>query len=67
MSEQLTTVDGRPLKQALASAERTKRIRAVLLVMPLFIFIFFSFLYPIALMLYRSVENPLIAKPRLTN
>lgn len=62
MSEQLTTVDGRPLKQALASAERTKRIRAVLLVMPLFIFIFFSFLYPIALMLYRSVENPLIAK-----
>lgn len=62
MSEQLTTVDGRPLKQALASAERTKRIRAVLLVMPLFIFIFFSFLYPIALMLYRSVENPLIAE-----
>ncbi len=62
MSEQLTTVDGRPLKAALASAERTKRIRAVLLVMPLFIFIFFSFLYPIALMLYRSVENPLIAK-----
>ncbi|MCK5777549.1 MAG: ABC transporter permease [Rhodospirillales bacterium] len=62
MSEQLTTVDGRPLKQALASAERTKRIRAVLLVMPLFIFIFVSFLYPIALMLYRSVENPLIAQ-----
>ena len=62
MSEQLTTVDGRPLKAALASAERTKRIRAVLLVMPLFIFIFFSFLYPIALMLYRSVENPLIAQ-----
>lgn len=62
MSEQLTTVDGRPLKAALASAERSKRIRAVLLVMPLFIFIFFSFLYPIALMLYRSVENPLIAQ-----
>jgi len=62
MSEVLTTVDGRPLKEALASAERSKRIRAVLLVMPLFIFIFFSFLYPIALMLYRSVENPLIAE-----
>lgn len=61
MSEVLTTVDGRPLKAALASAERTKRIRAVLLVMPLFIFIFMSFLYPIALMLYRSVENPQIA------
>jgi len=62
MSESLTTVDGRPLKAALASAERSKRIRAVLLVLPLFLFIFFSFLYPIALMLYRSVENPLIAQ-----
>ena len=62
MSEALTTVDGRPLKAALASAERSKRTRAVLLVLPLFVFIFFSFLYPIALMLYRSVENPLIAQ-----
>ena len=62
MSGSLTTVDGRPLKAALASAERSKRIRAVLLVLPLFLFIFFSFLYPIALMLYRSVENPLIAQ-----
>ena len=35
----LTTVDGRPLKAALAEAERTRRIKAVLLVMPLFIFI----------------------------
>ncbi|MDP4795681.1 MAG: ABC transporter permease [Rhodospirillales bacterium] len=62
MSELLTTADGRPLKAALAKAERSKRLRAVLLVMPLFIFIFFSFLYPIALMLFRSVENPLIAE-----
>lgn len=62
MSELLTTADGRPLKAALASAERQKKIRAVLLVGPLFIFIFMSFLYPIALMLYRSVENPLIAQ-----
>lgn len=62
MSETLTTVDGRPLKAALASAERSKRIRALLLVAPLFVFIFMTFLYPIALMLYRSVENPLIAQ-----
>ena len=62
MSQLLTTVDGQPLKEALAKAERSKRIRAVLLVLPLFVFIFFSFLYPIALMLYRSVENPLIAE-----
>lgn len=62
MSEALTTADGRPLKESLAIAERQKRIRALLLVGPLFIFIFMSFLYPIALMLYRSVENPLIAQ-----
>ena len=54
MSEALTTADGRPLKESLAIAERQKRIRALLLVTPLFLFIFMSFLYPIALMLYRS-------------
>ena len=64
MSESLTTVDGRPLKAALASAERSKRIRAVLLVLPLFLFIFFSFLYTIALILNSSVENPLIAQQK---
>ncbi len=57
----LTTADGRPLKAALADAERARRVKAVLLVMPLFIFILITFLYPIALMLFRSVENPLIA------
>ncbi len=62
MSEALTTADGRPLRESLAIAERQKRIRALLLVTPLFLFIFMSFLYPIALMLYRSVENPLIAQ-----
>ena len=59
-TEVLTTVDGRPLKEALAAAQRTRRIKAVLLVLPLFVFIFFTFLYPIALMMFRSVENPLI-------
>jgi len=58
----LTTADGLPLKAALARAERRKKIKALLLVMPLFIFIFFDFLYPIGLMLFRSVENPLIAE-----
>jgi len=60
-TEVLTTVDGRPLKEALVAAERAKRIRAVLLVTPLMVFLFFTFLYPIGLMLFRSVENPLIA------
>ena len=58
----LTTVDGRPLKAALAEAQRTRRIRAVLLVTPLLLFIFATFLFPIALMMFRSVDNPLIAQ-----
>ncbi|MEK9755055.1 MAG: ABC transporter permease [Rhodospirillaceae bacterium] len=60
-NQPLTTADGRPLKAALARALRQRRIRAVLLVMPLMIFVGATFLYPIALMLFRSVENPLIA------
>jgi putative spermidine/putrescine transport system permease protein len=58
----LTTADGRPLKAALAKALRRRRIRAVLLVLPLLIFVGTTFLYPIGLMLFRSVENPLIEK-----
>ncbi len=61
-SETLVTADGRPLKAALAETERTRRVKAVLLVMPLFIFILATFLYPIGLMLFRSIENPLIAQ-----
>ncbi len=60
-SETLTTADGRPLKAALARAERVRRIRAVLLVLPLLLFIGITFLYPIALMLFRSVDNPVVA------
>ena len=61
-NQPLTTADGRPLKAALARALRRRRIRAVLLVMPLLIFVGATFLYPIALMLFRSVENPLVAE-----
>ena len=60
-NEPLTTADGRPLKSALARAERMRRVKAMLLVLPLLLFIGVSFLFPIALMLFRSVDNPLVA------
>ena len=41
-------VDGVPLKQRLARAERRKRIIAVAMVMPLLLFIMISFVIPIA-------------------
>ncbi|MDE0540389.1 MAG: ABC transporter permease, partial [Rhodospirillales bacterium] len=57
----LTTADGRPLKSALARAERMRRVKALLLVLPLLLFIGITFLFPIALMLFRSVDNPIVA------
>ncbi|MDX1541370.1 MAG: ABC transporter permease [Geminicoccaceae bacterium] len=57
-----TTADGVPLKAKLRRAERISRLRAYGLVLPLFAFIFVTFFMPIAVMLWRSVDNPLIAE-----
>ena len=51
-------IDGKPLKDQLAVAERKKRINAFLLVAPLLAFIIFTFVIPIGNMLWRSVDNP---------
>lgn len=53
----LTTADGKPLKSALARAERRARHRAFLLVLPLLAFILITFVTPIAQMLHQSVYN----------
>lgn len=57
-SEVLASDDGVPLKTKLARATRRQKMRALLLVSPLFLFILFSFLIPIGLMLARSVSAP---------
>ena len=51
-------IQGVPLKVRLRRAERTKQIRALMLVAPLFLFILVTFLLPIGALLFRSVENP---------
>jgi putative spermidine/putrescine transport system permease protein len=53
----LTTSDGRPLKEALATAQARARRRAFLLVLPLLLFVLLSFLIPIVYMLKRSIEH----------
>ena len=58
----LTTADGTPLKTSLARAERRNRLRALLLVAPLFLFILMFFLVPIGDMLFRSVENRIVGE-----
>ncbi|MBT8153213.1 ABC transporter permease [Epibacterium ulvae] len=57
MPEQLTTADGKPLKQALIRAQSHARRRAFLLVAPLLAFILLTFVMPIGQMLHRSVHN----------
>ena len=55
--EVVLAADGTPLKESLNKAMRKNRIRALMLVAPLFIFILFSFLIPILDMTFRSVDN----------
>lgn len=57
----LMTVDGVPLKTSLNKALRRSKMMALMLVAPLFLFLVFAFLWPIAEMLYRSIENSLIS------
>ncbi|MGB7285365.1 MAG: ABC transporter permease [Salaquimonas sp.] len=57
----LTTHDGQPLKKSLAKALRREKLRALLLIAPLLIFIFMTFILPIADMLMRSVENDIVS------
>ena len=62
MSSEILTTDGIPLKQSLKKAERKNKIRALLLVSPLLLFIFFTFIVPIGSMLTRSTDDSYINK-----
>lgn len=53
----LTTSDGRPLKAALAEAQKRAKWRAFLLVFPLLAFVLLTFVIPIGTMLKRSVYH----------
>jgi len=54
--------DGLSLKQRLAKAERRNKVRAFLLVLPLLLFISFTFIAPICFMMVRSFYDPLVAE-----
>jgi putative spermidine/putrescine transport system permease protein len=53
--------DGSPLKRSLARALRRQKLRALALIAPLLIFVLITFIAPIADMLFRSVENQIVA------
>ena len=67
-TELLKTADGRPLKEALATAQSRAKRRAFLLVLPLLIVVLLTFLIPSGYMLKRSVDHDGFSKssPTLT-
>jgi putative spermidine/putrescine transport system permease protein len=58
----LQTADGVPLKAALRRSERRRKVTAFLLVTPLLLFILAFFVFPIAQMMWRSVDNPHVVR-----
>lgn len=56
----MLAADGTPLKRSLARALRMQKMRALMLIAPLLLFILITFIAPIADMLFRSVENQIV-------
>jgi len=55
-------VGGRSLKARLQRAERRNILRAYGLILPLFAFVVVFFVIPIGVVMFRSVDNPLLSK-----
>lgn len=51
-----------PLKVRLAKAERSQKLRAFGLTVPLLAFVLVTFVYPIVLMAYRSIDDPVAVR-----
>jgi len=58
----MLAADGTPLKTSLRRALRRQKMRALLLISPLLLFILITFIAPIGDMLFRSVENQIVAE-----
>ena len=61
-TEQILSSDGVPLEVSLKKAERRNKIRALMLVGPLFLFLLITYVFPIGDMLFRSVDDRMITK-----
>ncbi|SKA70524.1 putative spermidine/putrescine transport system permease protein [Thiothrix eikelboomii] len=59
--EQIQTPHGVPLKKQIARALFKQKVRALLLIAPLLIFILITFVIPITDMLLRSIDNSIVS------
>ena len=57
----MLAADGTPLKKSLARALRQQKLRALMLIAPLLIFVMVTFVIPIGDMLLRSIKNDIVA------
>ncbi|MFO0992923.1 MAG: ABC transporter permease, partial [Hyphomicrobiales bacterium] len=57
-SDIVRTVDGTPLRVRLRQAERRERLKAIVLIAPLFLFVVVTFLVPILVMLFNAIHDP---------
>ena len=58
MTGTMSTPGATPLKTRLRRAERMKKLKYGALILPLVVFLLFTFVWPIAALLKRSVDNP---------
>lgn len=58
----LTTADGTPLKTSIERANKQRQWKALFLTVPLLLFLLINFLLPIGDMMFRSVDNKVVAK-----
>ena len=56
----MLAADGTPLKRSLSRALRRSKLRALMLIAPLLLFVLVTFIAPIVDMLFRSVENQIV-------
>ena len=59
-TKQILTTDGIPLELSLKKAERKNKIKAFLLVTPLLLFLFITYVFPIGEMFTRSVDDRMV-------
>src|SRR5210317_2436723 len=58
--QDMIAADGMPLKKSFAESLQLEKLRALMLIAPLLIFVLITFIFPIGSMLFRSVENRIV-------
>ena len=61
-TEKILSSDGIPLEISLKKAERKNKLKALMLVGPLFLFLIITYVFPIGDMLFRSVDDRMITQ-----